>query len=121
MYIYIYALTSREPFHPPKKIQGSLWDFSSLLLAIQAGIVAGGTGFLVGLPVEIIRNENFLISIGGTAFTCALLGLVYRYAVRVDDSFDLKGGAAGSMAIIRGKNLSPSYFRFKNTLMETFA
>ena len=40
---------------------------------------------------------------GATALSCALFGIVYRYAVRENiDDFQLKGGVVGAFGLVRG-------------------
>ena len=71
----------------------------------QAGTLAGIIGALLSLPIQLLIASDLIelsLGIASIGLTCALMGLVYRYAVRTEESFDLKTGAVGAFALIRG-------------------
>jgi hypothetical protein len=73
----------------------------------KAGTVSAIGGVLLSLPLALSQFSgnafNQLADVGATALSCALFGIVYRYAVRENiDDFQLKGGVVGAFGLVRG-------------------
>lgn len=73
----------------------------------KAGTVSAIGGVLLSLPLALSQFSgnafNQFADVGATALSCALFGIVYRYAVRENiDDFQLKGGVVGAFGLVRG-------------------
>ena len=73
----------------------------------KVGTVSAIGGVLLSLPLALSQFSgnafNQFADVGATALSCALFGVVYRYAVRENiDDFQLKGGVVGAFGLVRG-------------------
>lgn len=73
----------------------------------KAGTISAIGGVLLSLPLALSQFSgnafNQFADVGATALSCALFGIVYRYAVRENiDDFQLKGGVVGAFGLVRG-------------------
>jgi len=73
----------------------------------KAGTISAIGGVLLSLPLDLSQFSgnafNQFADVGATALSCALFGIVYRYAVRENiDDFQLKGGVVGAFGLVRG-------------------
>ncbi len=73
----------------------------------KVGTVSAIGGVLLSLPLALSQFSgnafNQFADVGATALSCALFGIVYRYAVRENiDDFQLKGGVVGAFGLVRG-------------------
>jgi len=73
----------------------------------KVGTVSAIGGVLLSLPLALSQFSgnafNQFADVGATALSCALFGVVYRYAVRESiDDFQLKGGVVGAFGLVRG-------------------
>ena len=73
----------------------------------KVGTISATGGVLLSLPLALSQFNgnafNQFADVGATAVSCALFGIVYRYAVRENiDDFQLKGGVVGAFGLVRG-------------------
>ena len=73
----------------------------------KVGTVSAIGGVLLSLPLALSQFSgnafNQFADVGATALSCALFGVVYRYAVRENiDDFQLKGGVVGVFGLVLG-------------------
>ena len=73
----------------------------------KAATISAIGGVLLSLPLALSQFSgnafNQFADVGATALSCALFGIVYRYAVRENiDDFQLKGGVVGAFGLVRG-------------------
>lgn len=90
----------------PKWAAAGIDDTAERLESAKAAALAGVTGFGATLPFSLAASsslENVLISTASVAVSCALMGVVWRYALRRDmNNPHLKAGVIGAFGLTRG-------------------
>ena len=90
----------------PKWAVSGIDDTAERLESAKAAVLAGVTGFGATLPLSWAASssvENALISTASVAVSTALMGVVWRYALRRDmNNPHLKGGVIGAFGLTRG-------------------
>ena len=90
----------------PKWAVSGIDDTAERVESAKAAVLAGVTGFGAALPLSLAASssvENALISTASVAVSTALMGVVWRYALRRDmNNPHLKGGVIGAFGLTRG-------------------
>eukprot|EP01024_Parvocaulis_polyphysoides_P006620 TRINITY_DN11816_c3_g1_i2.p1 TRINITY_DN11816_c3_g1~~TRINITY_DN11816_c3_g1_i2.p1 ORF type:complete len:248 (-),score=35.88 TRINITY_DN11816_c3_g1_i2:294-1037(-) len=74
--------------------------------SVKAGLFAVVGGVITSVPLAFVSDSNILIGVADVTSglaSCALFGIVYRYALRQDiNNVQLKGGVIAAFGLTRG-------------------